>query len=333
MERGMEHGKEQRGMERSELRAGDWVEVRSVAEILGTLDGAGSREGMPFMPEMLRCCGRRFRVAARADKVCDTSHLTGSRRVPGAVFLQGLRCDGSAHGGCQAECLLFWKEVWLRPVSGPAALAEDPRAPTPEALAALERSARAPAGADGAEHYRCQATQMHGASEQLRALDPRPYVQELLNGNASLGRFLKVSLRATVREPGHRLGLIPDAPVHGTRSGPPAAEAPLGLGAGDWVRVKSKEQIAATLNEEGKHRGLWFDREMVPFCGKTFQVRRRVKRILDERSGKLIELRNDCVTLEGVVCPGEWSAGRWLCTRAIFPYWRECWLERVEPPR
>ena len=33
-----------------------------------------------------------------------------------AVHLE-TRCDGSAHGGCQASCLLFWKDAWLKPVS------------------------------------------------------------------------------------------------------------------------------------------------------------------------------------------------------------------------
>jgi hypothetical protein len=41
--------------------------------------------------------------------------------------------------------------------------------------------------------------------------------------------------------------------------------------------------------------------------------------------------KSDCVTLEGVVCSGERSLRRWFCPRAIYPYWRECWLRRVEP--
>src|SRR5439155_12921650 len=72
-------------------------------------------DGMPFMPEMLQFCGRQFHVAAVAHKACDTSHGTWkNRRLQSAVALAGLRCDGSAHGGCQAECLILWKDVWLR---------------------------------------------------------------------------------------------------------------------------------------------------------------------------------------------------------------------------
>ena len=99
------------------------------------------------------------------------------------------------------------------------------------------------------------------------------------------------------------------------------------------MQVKSKEEIAATLTPEGRHRGMWFDREMMPFCGGVFRVRQRIHRFIDERAGgRMIELKkNDCVTLEGVVCSGELSLRRWFCPRAIYPYWRECWLRRVEP--
>ena len=44
----------------------------------------------------------------------------------------------------------------------------------------------------------------------------------------------------------------------------------------------------------------------------------------------MIELSSDCVALEGATCTGEHSLGRWFCPRAIYPYWREGWLERVE---
>ena len=45
----------------------------------------------------------------------------------------------------------------------------------------------------------------------------------------------------------------------------------------------------------------------------------------------MVELKSDAVILEGVVCQGQHSVGRWFCPRAIYPWWRDCWLERVEP--
>src|SRR5579863_5800546 len=100
------------------LRVGDWVEVLSRAEVLATLDQYGQLEGMPFMPEMFAFCGQRFKVYKRAHKTCDTVFPIRGRRVARAVHLE-TRCDGSAHGGCQAGCLIFWKEAWLKRVEGP----------------------------------------------------------------------------------------------------------------------------------------------------------------------------------------------------------------------
>src|SRR6267154_4453392 len=103
------------------LRAGEWVEVLSAEEIFSTLDSNHCLDGLPFMPEMLQYCGRRFRVFKSAHKTCDTiQDWKTMRSMPQAVHLAGLRCDGSAHGGCEAGCLLFWKEAWLKPVGGPA---------------------------------------------------------------------------------------------------------------------------------------------------------------------------------------------------------------------
>ena len=102
----------------SRYRTGDLVEVRSKEEILATLDQHGAVDGMPFMPEMLQYCGRRFRVGAVAHKTCDTARQTWkARRLQATVHLAGLHCDGLAHGGCQAECNLFWKDEWLKPAA------------------------------------------------------------------------------------------------------------------------------------------------------------------------------------------------------------------------
>ena len=98
------------------LRVGDLVEVRSEKEILATLDEQGAIDGMPFMPEMLDFCGKRFRVGKRADKTCNTITVMESRRIYDTVHLEDVRCTGAAHGGCQAQCMIYWKEAWLRRV-------------------------------------------------------------------------------------------------------------------------------------------------------------------------------------------------------------------------
>jgi hypothetical protein len=98
----------------SSLHAGEWVEVRSREEILQTLDRNGQLDGLPFMPEMFEACGKRYRVFKRAHKTCDPPNGLQGRRMPSAVHLDEFRCDGAAHGGCQAKCLVFWKDAWLK---------------------------------------------------------------------------------------------------------------------------------------------------------------------------------------------------------------------------
>ena len=72
-----------------------------------------------------------------------------------------------------------------------------------------------------------------------------------------------------------------------------------------------------------------FDPEMVPYCGGTYRVLKRVTRIIDEMTGRMATLSNACIVLQGVVCRGRYSQCRLFCPRSIYPYWREIWLERI----
>jgi len=310
------------------------VEVKGPAEILATLDGEGALDALPFMPEMAAYCGRRFTVERRAERICDTVHYTGTRKLLAAFLLDDLRCSGAAHDGCQAECRFFWKEAWLRRVE-PGAPA--PPVSEPGALEALvERAARGvkrtvERGEERVERHRCQATDLPLATLHVKLWDPRSYAREFTSGNVTFGHFLRVTGRAMVEEPMRKLGLIDEVHLRGTR-GEPVDDPPLNLQPGEWVQVRSKEEVATTLTPHGRNRGLWFDREMMAYCGGTYRVRRRVNRFINDQDGKMIELKTDCVTLEGVVCSGDLSLRRWFCPRAIIPYWREAWLRRVDPP-
>lgn len=314
------------------MRSGDVVEVKSAAEILATLDDTASKDALPFMPEMLRFAGQRFVVDKRADKICDTIHFNDSRRLPNAVLLGDLRCDGSAHDGCQAECRIFWKEEWLRPVEArTAAPPSDASGDATSRLADLAaRSSRTEILKEGRSEarYRCQATEAYVASRHLKLTDPRPYLRELWNGNVRLGRFLRIMVRLTIAEVMRKRGRRPDLALVGTAKPGGPKEPSLDLQPGDRVRVRDREEIATTLNAKGRNRGLWFDREMLPYCGETLRVRQRVRQFIEEETGEMVRLQSDCVTLEGAVCQGEHSSRRWFCPRAIYPFWRDAWLER-----
>lgn len=104
----------------SRLRSGDFVEVKPPEEILLTLDGDGALDGLPFMPEMIEFCGKRFQISKRVVKTCTSGTKAGSsmRVFPtdDVFLLEGLRCSGSDHDGCQKACTIFWREAWLRKV-------------------------------------------------------------------------------------------------------------------------------------------------------------------------------------------------------------------------
>jgi hypothetical protein len=73
-----------------------------------------------------------------------------------------------------------------------------------------------------------------------------------------------------------------------------------------------------------------FDVEMMAYCGRTFRVLSRVEKIINDKNGKVIHLASDCIILEGAWCGGCLSRDRMFCPRALYPFWREIWLTRVE---
>jgi hypothetical protein len=333
------------------LKAGEWVEVRSREEILATLDARGSLEDMPFMPEMLQYCGRRFRVFKRAHKTCDTAEKTGARRLPDTVHLDNVRCDGKAHGGCEAGCMIFWKEAWLRRSPAPAGAVSPlpPEAPLDDDDSVIGRGVYhgGSPGAAGEVRYRCQATELFAASAPLPWWDLRQYAEDLRSHNvgpaalirgaafALFRRLIEIGIgyRALVALYGYWARLVGAQPFpmrHGRLTTTPTQE--LGLQPGEWVRVKSHDEILATLDVNDRNRGLFFDVEATRFCGKTCRVLRRVTRIVDERTGRMLHFKNPCIVLDQVYCSGEMSKYRMFCPRAIYPYWREIWLERVAAP-
>lgn len=322
-----------------QLRPGDVVRVRSGEEILATLDGTGALDGVPFMPEMLQYVGREFRVSKRAEKICDMIGPGGSRRMRDTVLLEDLRCDGAAHGGCQARCRIYWKEAWLERIDAKAPTRTGDASPNGQVFIPLADLARStvrpekphPDTKPDDDVYRCQATDAFIATEPLRVRQPGQYIREIRSGNVSIGRFLRVGFRAVYGSIGHRLGIKSPLPMKVAGKNAVKGEQ-LNLQPGEWVQVKTPEEIGLTLNEAGANRGLVFTTEMVPSCGKTFRVKDRVSRIVDERTGKMLNFKNDCIILEGSICTGDYAPGRWFCPRDSYPYWREAWLRRVDPP-
>ena len=76
---------------------------------------------------------------------------------------------------------------------------------------------------------------------------------------------------------------------------------------------------------------MWFDAEMLPYCGKgPFRVLSRVERLINEKTGQMVQLKNPCIILDGVTCSGNYLYHRMFSPRHEYIYLREIWLERVQ---
>lgn len=291
--------------------AGDRVRVRSATAIAATLDAEGALDGLPFMPEMAALCGRELSVHRRADRTCVEGW--GLRAMDRTVLLEAARCDGSAHDGCQRDCLFFWKDAWLEP------------AETPTGSIAAEVPMRAAPVRRG-ELYHCQSTALAGATKPLSRWDFRPLLDDVEQGALGWAGLLGFALR-TVANKLRALFKLPELGqlAGATRKG---EKGDLGLEPGDWVRIRDKDEVRATLDPTGRNRGLTFEPEMTLHVGERHQVDFQVERIILEESGRMVTL-NRTVALKDVVCKGACTRN---CPRANTLYWRESWLERAEPP-
>jgi len=253
--------------------------------------------------------------------------------------------------------MIFWKTAWLRTLDKDLSAFEVDirRTGGNEAPLVSEEDvvacARKTDADDGVPVYACQATELPAATQALGPWDLKQYVEDFASGNVGLWRMLKSFLLVAYRRGLVNLG-IGLGPVlkwmydkaqgliggveYPFRDGkiPAGSRTPtavLELKPGELVRVKSQSEIVATLDTTRRNRGMTFDPEMVPYCGGTFPVLQRVSRIIHEKSGRMIDLKNPCVILDSVICQARYCDNRLFCPRAGYPYWRELWLERVIP--
>jgi hypothetical protein len=325
-----------------DLKIGELVEIRPPSEILATLDERGRLDALPFMPEMLQFAGKQFRVSKRAFKTCDQVKNSGMYRMERTVHLEGLRCDGSAHGGCQAGCLIFWKEGWLKRAGDDGQEATPAAAPAPPVtivatLETLQRETRPPGAGPDEEIFSCQNTAIpEAAPTHIPGWDVRQYIQDVTTGNAPVRQVVRglVIHLFNKFQWANRKFLPRLLLVNGGRSYPQiegrvegrTPKETLDLQPGELVEVKSREEIFQTIDQTGHNRGLRFDIEMLRYCGQQARVQRRVNRLIDEKTGKMVHIKGDCIVLDGFICAADFHQS---CPRGIEEYWREIWLKRV----
>jgi hypothetical protein len=292
------------------LHHGEEIKVQTENEILVTLDEEGTLEGLPFMPEMRKYCGRRFKVLKHLDKLIIEG--VGVARIKNTVILEGVTCNGEAYDGCQRSCPILWKEAWLERVCNNSEENDSiTRVGTSSDLNRVYSNKSS-----------CQSINLAIAASPLSRWDFRQYVWDIKSrsyGPLERLRYLLTSLSYSIQ----KLLLGRQSALAGRLRVTP--NATLNLQLGDLVEVKRKEEIIATLDTRGRNRGLEFTPEMLKYCGKRFRVYRRLDKMVNEKT-KAMRPIADTVLLEGVTCDGKAHGG---CPRTCYCLWREIWLKRV----
>jgi hypothetical protein len=103
------------GFGKLNLRPGDLVRVKPLAEIKATLDAEGKNQKMLFAPSMANFCGQVMTVRDRVENIV-LEATTRQRKIKDTVVLEGATCDGVCHRLCPRQSPLFWRECWLERV-------------------------------------------------------------------------------------------------------------------------------------------------------------------------------------------------------------------------
>jgi hypothetical protein len=299
------------------FRPGDIVEVKAAEEILQTLDADGALDQLPFMPEMIPHCGKRFQISRRVLNTCVSGPDAGMRMFTkdDVVLLDGLRCSGADHDDCQKGCVIFWREAWLRKVENSAQLNVVDSKSSDRLRARLKTLVRP-------NVYFCQASELLNVSKPLsRAERIANCFGEVRAGNCSpfeMARRIGIWLLWKMRR------VILGTYARGNKK--PTPTESLNLRPGERVEVKSLDSIIETLNQTAHNRGLLFFPNMRLLCGLEQSVERRLDKIIVDGTGEMRQLHNT-VYLEGSHCGCSYIAFGG-CTRCEFAYWREIWLRR-----
>jgi hypothetical protein len=97
------------------------------------------------------------------------------------------------------------------------------------------------------------------------------------------------------------------------------------LRSGDWVEVRSKEEILRTLDKKGQLDGMPFMTQMFQYCGQRFRVYKRAHKTCDTVNVTGSRRIVNAVHLE-LRCDGEGYGG---CQAGCLIFWKTAWLKIV----
>src|SRR5678815_1138127 len=101
----------------------------------------------------------------------------------------------------------------------------------------------------------------------------------------------------------------------------------LKLKAGEWVQVRGKEEILATLDKKGRFEELPFMPQMFEYCGQKLRVAKRAHKQCGTQHATVCGTMNDAVVFEDLRCDGQGFGG---CEASCLFIWKEAWLKRID---
>lgn len=335
---------------------GTVVRIRSEQEIERALTSEGTVEGVPFTYEHRLFCDSTHEVLSEVRSILVEGY--GQRRIKDVYLLKGATCSGVAHRGCQRNCLLFFRREWLEKPG----TSETGQSSVESLRGSIPAGSRYTAGIESGNALpSCQGQ----GDLLVRATIPWAFdiwqrIGQIFRAEIGIGEFMSVMLFLwnklwDIEQPVWKLSTEKFGKAVwvviwfllrqnigwrfkkfkirnlGSEQSKSSKEQladiteKMQLQPGERVRVRSREEIIATLGPNGKNRGLSFVGSMLKYCKREYTVMTRVERVIDERTSKLKTLTGS-VMLEGVICDGVSYRG---CQRKCLWIWRDDWLERL----
>ena len=185
--------------------------------------------------------------------------------------------------------------------------------------------ARAP-GQEAAEDptWVCQTTALYEATTLLKWWDVRQYIRDVTTGNHTAWHMFKLLVAAGYRHfvgfgPGYRPKVAFYNWFQRLRGGEPFPVVPSRIKPGEQdtdrgprppagrvgARCAPRRRSARRSRTDGFNRGMRYDMEMLKYSGKKYRVEMRVDRLINEQTGKMMEMKSPCIQLENVYCRAE----------------------------
>jgi hypothetical protein len=104
----------------SDLRAGDWVRVRSLGDIVQTINASNRNKGLSFDHEAVGYCGSRYQVHSVVEKIIDERKGTMLAMHNPCITLAGAICKGEYSPRrlmCPRASIHYFRPLWVERVA------------------------------------------------------------------------------------------------------------------------------------------------------------------------------------------------------------------------